>query len=149
MKWLGRALLASLALLFLMAAAAAWIVNTQAGSSWALRRAAALSPQPLTFGAIEGTIAGALVLHELRYGGDDSRLTLSAQRVRLQLALGDLLGGAIHVEAAQVADLFVSMRDKGARERERPDAPPDLRPPLDLVVDHQQQPRREVTHSAR
>ncbi|MFS8609612.1 MAG: hypothetical protein LOD94_16715, partial [Gammaproteobacteria bacterium] len=92
----GAALLAACGLV-------AWLALTESGLLTAWRLAAPLLPRALAVGAVDGRLAGPIVLRDVVYRDDAWSATIS--RVELEWRPSRLLVGALDVERLLASDV--------------------------------------------
>jgi translocation and assembly module TamB len=135
-----RALLGIAVLLALTALSLAWLLRSGGGRDFALARLlAALPPGALSWQRVEGTLAGPLVLHGVRYANDG--LVVEVQRVALDLAPGALAARTVHVQALTLENGRVQL-PPGEQSPTPwpaqillPDALPPLALPVSILLD--------------
>jgi translocation and assembly module TamB len=118
-------------LLIAVLAAVSWVVGTTTGTAWAARQAVQRVPA-LEVDAVVGTFASGLDMRGLRYSPPEGPL-LTMQSARVELALGALLGGTVHVRQATADGVRVLLRE--AADKPDDDQPVSLDPPVDLLLD--------------
>ena len=134
------ALLGIAALLLLAVLFVAWLLRSGGGRDFALARVlAALPPDTLSWQRAEGTLAGPLVLHGVRYAKDG--LIVEVQRVTLDIAPAALAARRVHVQALTLQNGRVQLPpgedapEPWPEQFALPDALPELALPVSIVVD--------------
>lgn len=113
-------LVSVIAVLVGVAAAGAWsLLNTQGGARWVLARVQDATGEALTYGSVEGSIAGGLVVERPAYA--NAAVRVSADRLGL-IAHVDLFPLTVTVAAAEAAGLVVDL----VADDTAADAPADL-----------------------
>lgn len=134
MKWLRWTLIGALSVLTVVGLAVAWMVNTASGTRAAVRLAQSALGGKLQVAGVEGTLAGPLTLRDLRFADPAGGTRFSAQWIRADLQLLELLRLTVHVKEADIRGVVVDMRP--SNEPEPPSAEPfTLEPPLDILID--------------
>ena len=134
MKWLRWIGLGVLTVIVLIAATLAWMLNSQSGTTAALSLAQRVMGDKLRIERVEGTLAGPLTLHNLKFGDPTEGTELSAQLIFVNVRLMDLLHMTAHVSDAQLRGIIVNSRP--TKQPEPPSSEPfTLEPPLDIVID--------------
>lgn len=128
-KWLGCTLAA---LLLLALAVVTWSVNTAAGTRMVARIAVDTLDGKLALGRIEGTVAGPLIVAELRYRDPEAGIDARLQRMRLDLALADIFGALVHVKDLQASGIDVALSEP---TKPQPPRPFSLKAPIDVAID--------------
>ena len=134
------ALLGVAALVVLGVLLVTWLLRSGGGRDFALARVlAALPADTLAWRRAEGTIAGPLVLHDVRYEKDG--LVIEVRRVTLDLAPGALTARRVHVEALTLEHGRVQLPPgeeaptPWPEQITLPEALPELALPVSIVVD--------------
>ncbi len=116
--------------------ATVWIINTESGTRWVFRTAAHLLDDALQAREVAGTLAGPLVLTELKYADPAGSQTFTVQHITLDLELHELLSKTLHVRDLDVRGVRVTL---GPPPQEpEPSQPFSLQPPLDIELDRLQ-----------
>ena len=90
LKWLLRLLATMAALVVLVAASVAVVMNTERGTRWALERATHAVPGELLVGEFRGTLWRGLRFDELVYSSDGQRFTATDLEVKVSWAASAL-----------------------------------------------------------
>jgi translocation and assembly module TamB len=130
LRWVGISLVALLVLLF---ALVAWLLNTQSGARFTAARAVELMHGKLEIQAVRGTIAGPLTVDGIRYRDSDKGVDVRVTRVSLDAALSELFSRRAHVLFAQVNGVEVHL--SALRKKEDKPSNFSLKPPLDILLD--------------
>jgi len=117
--------------------AAAWIINTESGTRWAFDTTGRLLDSALQVREVKGTLAGPLMLAELKYTDPAGSLALTAQHLALDIELPELLRKTAHVRDFNVRGVRVTLGPPQPKEPE-PSQPFSLQPPLDVELDQLQ-----------
>ncbi|MET0293313.1 MAG: translocation/assembly module TamB domain-containing protein [Steroidobacteraceae bacterium] len=112
-----------------------WLLYTQAGARFVAARAQGFLAPKLDIGGIEGRLAGPLRVTDLRWTDPESGVAATLARAEIDLSLGRLIGGTVHVERFAAEGLNVALT-QGTRPPE-PDEPGGnpLDPPIAIVID--------------
>ncbi len=117
-----------------LAFAVGWLLYTPSGLRFAVARAESFLAPRLQVERVEGSVARGVKIGGLRWhdvdGGIDARLASG----EIQIALGALLGGRVHVVRADLQGLSVQLTPVPPRPSE-PSARAPLDPPVPIVVD--------------
>ena len=132
MRWLRWIGLGLLTIIVLMVATLAWMLNSHSGTTAALSLAQRALGEKLQIERVEGTLAGPLTLYNLKFGDPTQGVELSAQLIRANVKLMELLHMTVHVSDAEVRGISVNSRPRTEPE---PSEPFTLQPPIDMVVD--------------
>ena len=111
---------------------ATWIVNTNAGTRWALHLTSNVLDDALQVRRVAGTLAGPLTLEELSYRDPKTSLAFSAKYIALDLGARDLLRAQLTVQDLDVRGVMVAL---GPPQEEEPSKPFSLQPPIDMRLD--------------
>jgi translocation and assembly module TamB len=114
---------------------ATWVMNTNAGTRWALRIASNVLDDALQVRQITGTLTGPLTLEGLNYRDPKTALAFSAQYISVDLGARDLLRAQLTVQDLDVRGVRVAL---GAPQEEEPSEPFSLQPPIDMRLDRLQ-----------
>lgn len=124
------------ALLLLAALVLVWLLNSTTGAEWAARRAEGALADRLAVGGVEGSLAGPLVLTDVRYADPDTGMQVHVTRASVDVALRALLGMRVRVEDFGAQGLRVQLgRTVEETEKEEPQEPFSLEPPIDTILD--------------
>lgn len=130
-RWPRLLGLAVLALLAALALFLGWLLATGGGRdtvlSWLQSR---LGEDALTWESAEGTLGGTLVLHDVRWQGDDVRVT--ADRLLLSPRPGALLTGALRLDALEADAVHVWLAPTPEEAPEPWTGWPDILPTIPL-----------------
>jgi len=121
MKWLTRAGLLFLLLVFLLLGTAAWLVGTQSGLRWALERAQAAAGGKLAVEGASGALAGSVRIARLAYEGEGFRLESHELHARADLLAA--LGGRLSLDPLEAESLEVSVQPDGDSAASAPSLP--------------------------
>jgi translocation and assembly module TamB len=127
--WSG---IAFAALLVMLLAGLSWLLNTQSGAQWAANRAIGFMDGKLALREVSGTISGPLTVAGVRYRDPESGLDARVERVRVDVALRELLSRRVHV--LQLAVNGVDVRLGESKKEEEP-SKFSLTPPVDILLD--------------
>ncbi|HEY1284312.1 MAG TPA: translocation/assembly module TamB domain-containing protein [Steroidobacteraceae bacterium] len=128
--WIGISLVA---LLVLLAAFVAWLLNTESGARFAAARAVEFLHGKLEIQAVRGTIAGPLTVDGFRYRDSEKGVDVRVKRVSLDAALSELFSKRAHVLFVQVNGVEVYLSEL-TKKKEEP-SHFSLKPPLDMLLD--------------
>ena len=135
LKWSGFALLGVLLLVVLFAT---WAVTTEAGARFVLARAQAALGGTLGIARSSGSLAGTLVLEEVRWNDPAAGVEARIQRVAVMPTLRSLLSRRVQIENLAIDDVDVALTTLPPRDE--PPAPFSLEAPLDIVIDRSRAP---------
>jgi translocation and assembly module TamB len=121
-------------LFVLIAGGAFWVLNTQAGTRFAVDRAVGFMAGKLQVAEVEGTLAGPLTASGIRFANPESGVDVRVSRVSVDLALRELLARRVHVLSLNVNGVDVRLSEP-TKEKEEPSEPFTLDPPIDLLLD--------------
>jgi translocation and assembly module TamB len=121
------------AVLLVVCGVVLWTLNTQAGTRWAVSLATRFTHQALQVREVDGTIAGPLTVHDLKFVDAQSGMDVRVAFAEVNIALRELLKMTLHVSNAEVRDVNVKLGQ--SKEREKPSQPFSLDPPLDILID--------------
>lgn len=107
---LRRAAIVLLALASVVLAGVWGVLNTQSGARWVLARVQSATGGALSYGTLEGSIAGGLSVETPAYANDAVRVSM--QRLSLEAHV-DLFPLTLVVEAVEADGLLVELSDKG------------------------------------
>jgi translocation and assembly module TamB len=130
LRWLGAIVLA---LLLLIVAGSAWLLDTSSGLRFALARAQSLTHGALRVRSAQGRLLGPLDLAGVRYR-DGSGLDVQVARAHLNLRVWPLLKKQLHVLDLDVEGLNVALAP-ASQTAGKSDSRFSLKPPLDLLLD--------------
>ena len=132
--WVGIALLA---IVVLIGGTFAWVLNTNAGTRWALARVSGFLNDGLQVAQVDGTLAGPLTLSDLTYRDPKSGLDVTAEHINVDLALRELFGMTVHVTTAELRGIDVLLSEPSEPQPPKPedDTPFTLEAPIDVVID--------------
>jgi translocation and assembly module TamB len=116
-----------------VAGLALWSLNTRAGTRTALDVVQRVLGGALHIEAVEGTLAGPLTLHGVRYHEPRKGIDARAREVQLSMALSDLLRVRVHVERLAMQGIAVALSEPTAPPP--PAKPFSLTPPVDIQID--------------
>lgn len=108
---------------------ATWLVNTEAGLHFVLRRLETLSAVSITASGARGTLSGRLEFDTLVI--DHEAVRIDARELRLQPELSNLLSRTISIVSAEAGTLEVTLRRRGPQPPSEPHFMPH---PLRLLV---------------
>ena len=129
--WVGGGFLV---LLVLIAGGVLWVLNTQAGTRFAVNRAVGFLAGKLEVAQVEGTIAGPLTVSGVRFANPESGVDVRVARVSVDMALRELFARRVHVLSLEVNGVDVRLSEP-TKEKEEEPRPFSLDPPIDLVLD--------------
>lgn len=136
MKWLKGIALTIGALLAIALVLVAWLLNTQSGARWSAQMASDALGAKLDIGAVEGTIAGPLVLTNVRYRDPGVGVDATIQRATLDVALQDLARSLVRVNDARLQGVSVLLHTPAAKPAaEEPAEPFTFDPPIDILIE--------------
>ncbi|HEU4602142.1 MAG TPA: translocation/assembly module TamB domain-containing protein, partial [Steroidobacteraceae bacterium] len=121
------------AVLLIVCGAVLWTVNTQAGARWAVSLASKFTEQALQVSEVDGTIAGPLTLHDVRFVNAASGMDVRVGFVEVNVVLRELLGMTAHISNAKIRDVAVKLGE--SQKQAEPSQPFSLDPPLNILVD--------------
>jgi translocation and assembly module TamB len=141
LRWIG---LIFLALLLVITITLIWALNSESGARFVLARAVSALDGKLSIGASNGSIAGPLVLENVRYLDPGSGIDTTVRRVALDVQLLSLLGKRVHVRDLAIDDVAVALTTQPPKQEE-PTSEFSLDAPIDIVVDKLKLQRANVT----
>ena len=117
---LRRAAIVLLALASVVVAGVWGVLHTQSGARWVLARAQSATGGAFSYGEVEGSIAGGLVVYRPAFASDAVRVTMQRLGIRAHV---DLFPLTLVVEAADADDLLVELpgESEGAGDADPPD----------------------------
>ena len=121
------------ALLLIIVAGLAWVLNTQGGARFAANRAVGFLGGKLEIREVSGTIAGPLVVGGIRWFDKESGVDVHVARVSLDVALSELFAKRAHVQALDVNGVDVRLFEHPPKPKEPSNF--SLTPPLDVLLD--------------
>jgi translocation and assembly module TamB len=130
LRWLAGVVLA---LLVVLVATGAWLLNTSSGLRFALARAQSLTHGALSVQSAEGRLLGPLDLAGVRYR-DGAGLDARIARAHLDLRAWPLLSKQLHVLDLNVDGVSVALPPPSPTP-DNSDSTVSLKPPLDLLLD--------------
>lgn len=132
MFWSGGVFVA---LLLFVVALLAWVLFTTPGARWVAGMVTQrLAPQ-VSYGSLDGTIAGELQVGDFRFVGEPGTASIRIARLTVDPTLSMLFARALRIERATVTGLTLTLPEQPAPEEpEEPDKPLWVEPPLDVVV---------------
>jgi translocation and assembly module TamB len=130
-SWVGVALLA---IVVAIVSAVLWVLNTNAGTRWALDRASGILDNALQVERIDGTLAGPLTLTNLTYRDPKIGVDVYAEHVNIDVVLMKLFAMTVHVSTAELRGIDVKLSEPTEPPPED-DKPFTLEAPIDLIVD--------------
>lgn len=110
-----------------------WALRTESGLRYVIDKAIAATDGKLAIESAEGTLAGPLVLHKLRWR--DAGVDAQIGRVTLDIAPLALLRKVAHVENLDVADVVVVTTTQPPPAQPPPSEPFPQQLPVDVVLD--------------
>ena len=129
LRWTAAGLMCAL---LLVSALALWVVNTQRGTAWVAGVIGRTLENRVSFGGVQGVLAGPLTLQHVRYSDPATGLTASVERVTTDVEWLALARGLIHVRNAEVQGIDVIL---GKPQPAEPGAKPfSLEPPIDIIL---------------
>ena len=108
-----------------------WLLATNAGSDWLLRRLAGAAPVPVTVEKIDGTLARGVALSRLEITTDTTRVTVDSAGGQWQLL--SLLGGQLQLDRLTASGITVEQTAQ-APEDDGPSPWPSLTTPIPVAV---------------
>ena len=127
--WAGGTVLA---VVVLIAASVAWVLNTEMGTQWAANRAVGFLGGKLALAQTGGTLAGPLTLNGIRWVDPEAGVDVRVARVTVDVALRELLARRVHVQVLDVNGVDVRLSEPTKKEESKPFS---LTPPIDLLLD--------------
>lgn len=135
-RWLRWTLGGLGAVLLILVAAILWVLNTTSGTRTAIGLAQRALDGNLSVASIDGTLAGPLMLRDLRFVDPASKLSVAVARIDFDAALLALLGMRVHVVNAQVSGLDVMLGPPKEEEPPPQDQQPfSMQAPIDVLVE--------------
>ncbi len=128
--WWGGGVLG--ALLLLVVAFASWLLFTTSGARWVAALVTSRFAPQVQYGSIDGTIAGALTIHDFRFEGPPDAARIRMSRVAVRPTLRMLFSRKLRIENARVEGLVLILPEQPKPEE---DGPLWVEPPLDVIVD--------------
>ena len=122
------------ALLIVICGLVLWTLNTHVGTRWAVSLATRFTNQALQVREVDGTIAGPLTVHDLKYVDAQSGMDVRVAFAEVNIALRELLKMTLHVSRAEVRGVNVKLGQNKEKEKE-PSKPFSLDPPLNILID--------------
>lgn len=135
LRWYGWVGIVLLAIVIVIGATFAWVLNTNSGTRWALARVSGFLDDTLQIAQVNGTLAGPLALSGLSYRDPRSGLDVAAEQVNLDIVLRELLGMTVHVTTAELSGIDVKLSEPTEPPSPTEDQPFTLEAPIDIVVD--------------
>jgi len=123
------------ALIVVLVLILAWTLNSAAGARFALARAQASLDGKLTVARSSGTLAGVLVLEDLRYTDVDAGVDVQVQRASLDLAVMALITRRVRLNDLEIDGVDVALTSVPPRTEDAAEAL-SLRAPIDILVEH-------------
>lgn len=124
------------ALLVLVLVALLWVLNTASGTRTALRLVQNAMDGKLAIERVEGTIAGPLKLHGVRFADAALGVEATVEAIAIDLALLELIGMRVHVTQADIDGLDVLLSEPSVPAAPpEPSEPFDMQAPIDLIVE--------------
>lgn len=123
------------ALLLLAALVLVWLLNSTTGAKWAARRAESALAGRLAVGGVGGSLAGPLVLTDVRYADPETGLEVRIARASVDVALRALLGMRVRIEDVSARGVRVQLGESAEEKPEEPQEPFSLEPPIDMILD--------------
>lgn len=139
LKWLG--ILCAL-LLLAVCLGLFWLLRTESGARFVIARALGAAEGKLAIGASQGSLAGPLVLTDMRW--NDAGVEARIGRLEIDIAPLALLRKVLHVENVAASDIRAATTTQPPAPPS--DAPLSLQPPLDILVDRIALERIQLTH---
>jgi translocation and assembly module TamB len=131
LRWAGLILLGLLVIVSLLLA---WTLNSESGARFVLARAQGALDGKLTVARSSGTLAGPLVLENVRYNDPAAGVDASVKRLAVDVDLFALLGKRVQVRDLAIDDVDVALTTLPPK----PDEPASdftLDAPLDILID--------------
>lgn len=123
-------------LILLVIAVAGWLLFTTSGARWIAGQVTSRFATQVSYSAIDGTIAGGLVVRDFRFTGPPDAARIHIEEMSVRPTLRMLLSRILRIENASVRGLVVTLpTEAGPEEAEDPDKPMWVEAPLDIVVD--------------
>jgi translocation and assembly module TamB len=132
LRWAWRLFLA---LVLLLVTGAALLLATEAGLRLALYLGARLAPGELTVAAVDGRLTGPLEVRGLRYRDPAEALAIELDRLAFDWRPSELLRARLHVVDVALEGVRVTPPETPAEEAGPPPELPDLRLPVEVLVD--------------
>src|SRR5688572_11456668 len=116
----------------LIVALVGWLLFTTAGARWVAGAATQRFAPQVSYGAIDGTIAGELTVQDFRFeaGADTAKIRIT--RMTVDPTLRMLLSRTLRIDRATVTGLTFTLPEKP--KPDEPDKPLWVEPPLEVVV---------------
>ncbi len=126
-KWL----LGVTAFLALAILAFTWLITTESGARWALARAEAFFPEPLTIESVSGTLLGGLDAENVAWNDDAADVLI--ERVFVDVRILPLLSRRVYVDRLDVTATTVALaiNEDAAQDG---GGLPEIRLPIDLWI---------------
>lgn len=131
LRWIG---LAFLALLLVVSFVLVWALNSESGARFVLARAISALDGKLTVGSSSGSLAGPLVLGNIRYNDPSIGIDATVKHVALDVELLSLLGKRVHVRNLAIDDVAVALTTLPPKP-EQSTGEFSLDAPIDIVID--------------
>src|SRR3954464_6000158 len=106
------------AVLVLLCGVVLWTLNTQSGTRWAVALASKLTHQALQVREVDGTIAGPLTLHDVRFVDAKSGMDVRVAFAQVNVALRELLHTTLHVSNAEIRDARIKLGENQEQDKE-------------------------------
>lgn len=120
-------------LLLLVAGVVSWLLFTTSGARWVASTVTQRYVPQVTYARLDGTLAGALILHDFRFDGGAEAPRVRIARMTVDHSMSALLVRTLRINRAEVHGLVVLLPPP-KHEPEKPDEPLWVEPPLDIVV---------------
>ena len=127
--WTGGVLLA---IVVLIMASIAWVLDTQSGTRWAANRAVGFLNGKLALAQIDGTLVGPLTVNGIRWVDPEAGVDVRVARVTVDVALRELFSTRVHVQVLDVNGVDVRLSEPTKKKESKPFS---LQPPIDLLLD--------------
>ena len=129
LKWSALSLAA---LLVLVAGMASWLLFTTSGARWVAGMVTSRFAPQIRYARLDGTIAGELVVTDLRFEGGADMARVRIQSMRVDPTLMMLFSRALRIDNALVQGLTVVLPPE--KDEPEPDKPLWIEAPLDITI---------------
>jgi translocation and assembly module TamB len=128
MAWSGAGILV---LLIALLGSVSWLLFTTAGARWVAGQATSRFVPQVSYASIDGTIAGVLVVRDLRFTGPPDVAQIRIGRLTVDPTLSMLFSRVLRIERAEVEALVLTVPQQPKPEN---DDPLWIEPPVEIQV---------------
>lgn len=138
-KWLKRIGIAFAVLVAVLVAFATWLLATESGARFALKRVASALDGKLVIAQLRGTLAGHLELRDVAYKDASIGIDARLKSVAIVYDVAPLLHKTLHVRRLDIDGVQVALTTVPSRPPSPTTPAPSMQamltPPLDIVLD--------------